>query len=45
MHLIPDSELFTTYLCEKAKISVLDFLRKSLSLKYGRGRYTGGAKR
>ena len=45
MHLILDIESFTTYLCEKAKISPLDFLRKSLSLKYGRGRYTGGAKR
>ena len=45
MDRIPDSELFTTYLCEKVKISDLDFLRKSLSLKYGRGRYAGGAKR
>ena len=45
MDLILDRELFTTYLCEKAKISVLDFLRKSLGLKYGRGRYTGGTKK
>jgi len=45
MYLIYNSELFTKYLYEKAAMDALDFLRKSLSLRYGRGRYTGGTKR